>query len=348
VRKWVHALSPAATATSRKTVPTASTFEGPAAASEPQESFAGLEAELAEAEFDVPQHTNATDPLDILEARPSRAAEEDIVRQAADEIRRVLQEGVAERHASAVPVVAPASGSGGFDVVEKVDTSPGRAAVLKGDEASPRAVEGEAPVEAAPSVAPPPAPLPPTPALTDEHEDQLCQVAEDLNAAARLAALRVLRTRLERPRVRALADKLQGELKGPAERAVPAAGALGELRDGQSVPALIEALGGPAALAQTAARALLEIAQQDFGQSRKKWQAWWQTHKKGERVDWLLEGLSHKSPEIRFTSSEELRLVTGEYFGYHFDLPKKEREEARERWATWWRNEGRARLLDRR
>jgi hypothetical protein len=144
--------------------------------------------------------------------------------------------------------------------------------------------------------------------------------------------------------VRALADKLQGELKGAAERAIPAAGALGELRDGQAVPALIEALGGPPALAQTAARALLEIAQQDFGLNRKKWQSWWETHKKGDRVDWLLEGLGHKSAEIRFSSSEELRAVTGEYFGYHFDLPKKEREEARERWQTWWRTEGRARL----
>jgi hypothetical protein len=182
---------------------------------------------------------------------------------------------------------------------------------------------------------------------TDENEDQLCTVADDAESEARLAALRVLRARLGRPRVRALADKLQGDLKGAPERAVLAASALGELRDPQAVPALIDALEGPASIARTAARALVEIAQQDFGQNRKKWLAWWAEHKKTDRVAWLLEGLSHRSAEIRFASSEELRLITGEYFGYHFDLPKREREEARERWQQWWYQSGHARLPDR-
>jgi len=57
-------------------------------------------------------------------------------------------------------------------------------------------------------------------------------------------------------------------------------------------------------------------------------------------MEWLFEGLAHKSPEIRFAASEELRLVTGEYFGYHFDLPRRERDEARERWHAWWRSKG--------
>ena len=75
---------------------------------------------------------------------------------------------------------------------------------------------------------------------------------------------------------------------------------------------------------------------------------WWETKKGNDRVDWLLEGLSHKAPEIRFSASEELRLITGEYFGYHFDLPKREREEAKERWQQWWYQSGHARLPDRR
>ncbi|HTA17673.1 MAG TPA: hypothetical protein VK989_00185, partial [Polyangia bacterium] len=159
---------------------------------------------------------------------------------------------------------------------------------------------------------------------------------------------RLLRARLDHGRVRALADKLRDDLAGPAERAVPAAGALGELRDATAVPALIGALDGPPSLARTAARALVEIAKQDFGQSRKKWLVWWETKKGNDRVDWLLEGLSHKAPEIRFSASEELRLITGEYFGYHFDLPKREREEAKERWQQWWYQSGHARLPDRR
>ncbi|HVX97811.1 MAG TPA: hypothetical protein VHK47_23050 [Polyangia bacterium] len=196
--------------------------------------------------------------------------------------------------------------------------------------AAPRAEAPAPPASDAPSGAPP----------SDDEEDRLCTVADDAESEARLAALRVLRTRLGSPRVRQLADKLRADLWGPSERAVLAASALGELRDAQAVPALIEALGGPPSVSRTAARALLDIAQQDFGQSRKKWQAWWDEHKTTDRVAWLLEGLAHRAPEIRFSSSEELKAITGEYFGYHYDLPKREREEARARWQAWWYQNG--------
>jgi len=99
---------------------------------------------------------------------------------------------------------------------------------------------------------------------------------------------------------------------------------------------------------RTAARALVEIAQQDFGQSRKKWLLWWEAHRKTERAQWLLEGLSQ--PLAR----DPLRVVRGaaphhgEYFGYHFDLPKREREEARERWQAWWYASGNGGPPDRR
>ena len=42
-------------------------------------------------------------------------------------------------------------------------------------------------------------------------------------------------------------------------------------------------------------------------------------------------------------ASEELRAITGEYFGYHFDLPRRERDEALDRWRTWWYDPGRGR-----
>ncbi|HVZ71488.1 MAG TPA: hypothetical protein VHJ20_03860 [Polyangia bacterium] len=385
VRKWVHALSPAAV--ERAKAPPATTLAPEAAGR--AETLGDLEGELAEAEFDVPSHTFATEPLDIIESRPSRAAidgdpkrhEEAVVRQAAEEISKAIALPTAPAGAVAAP--STGAGSGSFVGGEKIDTSPGRATTIPptpSTQSTPSTIDGvpvARPVDAdaltARAVADDAEAEDETDhdeddgydddryedadapawarrnagALTEEQEDQLCAVAEDLAAAARLAALRVLRSRLARPRVRALADKLIAALKSPPEAAIPAAGALGELRDGLAVPALIEALQGPTALAQTAARALLEIAQQDFGQNRKKWQSWWDSHKNAERVDWLLEGLSHKSPEIRFASSEELRLITGEYFGYHFDLPKREREEARERWQSWWRTEGRARLAER-
>jgi hypothetical protein len=176
-------------------------------------------------------------------------------------------------------------------------------------------------------------------------EERLCRVAQDAQAEARLSALRMLRTRLEHPSVRAMRDRLRGELHGPAAAAATAAEALGELRDPAVIPALVEVLTGAPALATAAHQALVAITLQDFGESRRKWSAWWERHQSEERAEWLFEALAHKSPEIRFAAYEELRLITGEYFGYHFDLPKREREEARERWHTWWRQSGRGRGL---
>jgi hypothetical protein len=174
-----------------------------------------------------------------------------------------------------------------------------------------------------------------------EDVERLCRAAEDPDTEARLPALRVLRTQPAHPRVRALAEKLRAGLEGSTETAVQAAEALAELRDAQAPPRLIAMLRAPAPLAEAAQRALVEIARQDFGPSRRRWTAWWDAHGGEDRSDWLFNGLRHKAPEIRFAAAEELRVLTGEYFGYHFDLPKREREEARERWQAWW-NEKRA------
>jgi Type II secretion system (T2SS), protein E, N-terminal domain len=323
VRKWVKALAPAtAAAASAAPVPAGGLHNG--------EDDGGL----AEAEFDVPVNTYTTEPADIIESRASSA-------KAADEVARAL--------------AAPAGASPEVITTDlaKIPLTP-LAPEATATAAEPPTALALAPPAAVAQDGPPPrvvfrtpVALPSLEAMPDDKEEQLCLVAEDAESSARLAALRVLRLRLDRPRVRALGDKLREQLKGPAERAVPAAGALGELRDPLAVPALIEVLEGPPSLVRTAARALVEIAKQDFGQSRKKWLVWWETHKGADRVDWLLEGLSHKAPEIRFSASEELRLITGEYFGYHFDLPKREREEAKERWQQWW-HQSHARLPDRR
>ena len=82
---------------------------------------------------------------------------------------------------------------------------------------------------------------------------------------------------------------------------------------------------------------LVAITLQDFGHSKRKWEAWWKKHKDQDRAEWLFEGLSHSKAEIREAAEVELRGLTGEYFGYHFDLPRQEREKARGRWQESWR-----------
>jgi len=105
--------------------------------------------------------------------------------------------------------------------------------------------------------------------------------------------------------------------------------------DKAEVPALIARLEAGTDVAASQA-ALVAITKQDFGAKPKRWAAWWKEHEADDRMDWLFDGLSHKTTEIRAAAEQELRALTGEYFGYAFDLPKRERETARSRWQAWW------------
>jgi hypothetical protein len=105
------------------------------------------------------------------------------------------------------------------------------------------------------------------------------------------------------------------------------------------VPALIVRLerGGDVKAAHAA---LVAITKQDFGTKPKRWASWWEKHQHEDRIDWVFEGLSHKDAEIRAAAEQELRALTGEYFGYAFDLPREAREAARIRWQASWKEKG--------
>jgi hypothetical protein len=94
-----------------------------------------------------------------------------------------------------------------------------------------------------------------------------------------------------------------------------------------------------------ARKALVALTAQDFGPSEKKWRKWYDIARRRHRIEWLIEGLVHKEDAIRETAIGDLRRLTGEYFGYHHDLPRKERDAAAERWASWWREVGMRRFL---
>jgi hypothetical protein len=106
--------------------------------------------------------------------------------------------------------------------------------------------------------------------------------------------------------------------------------------DPREFAALVARLKVPGPEAAGAEKALEALTKQDLGGKPRRWEAWWKKHKDEERVEWLFAGLSHKTIEIRASAEEELRALTGQYFGYHFDLPKLEREQARVRWQAWW------------
>jgi hypothetical protein len=160
------------------------------------------------------------------------------------------------------------------------------------------------------------------------------------DANARRTALRRLSRRAHDPRVIAFRHTLEKKAaQGEATSAVGALHALAELRDKNAVPAIAEILeAANADLASAAHDALVALCCEDAGVKAKRWLEWWAKMGGLSRGEWLLEALAHRNPELRLLASTELYEISGEYFGYHYDLPERDREEARQRWIAWWQS----------
>ncbi len=124
-----------------------------------------------------------------------------------------------------------------------------------------------------------------------------------------------------------------------------AAAAITELGDTESVSDLMGAIERGDRAAEHARRALATLTAQDFGTSERKWRKWYDTARNRHRIEWLIDGLGHKEEAIREAAINDLRRLTGEYFGYHHDLPRRDRDAAAHRWAEWWRDAGARRFV---
>jgi hypothetical protein len=131
------------------------------------------------------------------------------------------------------------------------------------------------------------------------------------------------------------------------ETVAAAADAIVQLGDVDAVEELIGALDRGDRGGEHVRKALVALTAQDYALSERKWRKWWDGNKRRHRVQWLIEGLGHKDDTIRELAINTLRRLTGEYFGYHHDLPKREREAAAERWHSWWRETGLRRFVNR-
>jgi len=164
----------------------------------------------------------------------------------------------------------------------------------------------------------------------------------DEDDAVRAAAVDVLRThqRFEEfgEACRSIRAAL-GDSRAAARKA--AALALGELRDAESVPTLVSTLDDrEAAVVEATHKALTVITRQDFGAMAAPWVSWWARAGQRHRVEWLIDALLHPEPGVRHEASEELKKLTGQYFGYYFNLPKRDRERAHQRYVDWWKGDG--------
>ncbi len=128
------------------------------------------------------------------------------------------------------------------------------------------------------------------------------------------------------------------------ERVAAAAAAVAELADVAALPDLIDVVGRDSRRAEHARRALIALTKQDLGTSERKWRKWFDEHRKAHRIEWLIAGLVHKETPIRQSAADDLRKLTGEHFGYHHDLPRRDRDLSQQRWQQWWRETGRRRF----
>lgn len=163
----------------------------------------------------------------------------------------------------------------------------------------------------------------------------------DVDLGVRRAAATALGRFPPSPEMQALMESLRRTLAAPdVGRQRLAVEALGELRDAASLPRLMELLSKRDELMIIAVRrALITIAKQDFGTSRWRWRGWWEENRHRSRIDWLLEGLNHSDAAVRQSASDELGAITSEVFGYHVALPRPAREEARQRWLKWYKQQ---------
>jgi HEAT repeat protein len=161
----------------------------------------------------------------------------------------------------------------------------------------------------------------------------------------RSLALEVLRSYAALPQydvvVRAISDLTERPGKDPRRKRL-AVEALGELRDGRTLRALIARLSDRDEQVVLAAhRALVTLTGQDFGSMIRRWETWAEGWGRAHRVEWLTESLLHQDEGVRTLAGEELKLLTQQYFGYHPALPKRDRELAQRKYREWWELEGR-------
>jgi hypothetical protein len=129
------------------------------------------------------------------------------------------------------------------------------------------------------------------------------------------------------------------------ERVAASSQAIAELADVAAIPDLIDVVGRESKRADLARRALVSLTRSDFGTSERKWRKWWEEHKERHRIEWLIDALGQKDVALRGAAAEDLRRLTGEFFGFDPGHGRREREDAHKRWAQWWNQTGRKRFV---
>jgi hypothetical protein len=168
------------------------------------------------------------------------------------------------------------------------------------------------------------------------HPEALHAIAErlfDEDREVRQLATGLLEGYRDHPEFPTVVQEIRYSLtRGDASHRVGAAEALVRLEDRGALPLLIDGLEDESDAVATACAAALErMVFQTFGRDKKRWQKWFRRHGADKRGDWLLEGVAHKSFQIRSLAAEAISELPGA--GLDFDPLGGRREQKRVRQA---------------
>ena len=166
----------------------------------------------------------------------------------------------------------------------------------------------------------------------------LARQVADREPLVRKMALRTLRLFRETDLMRAVRRDLLQQLEiSDVRKRVDVCRILGGTGDPAAVPVLIGMLEDEEPkIAAAAHGALVSLVKQDFRLDARRWTSWWKENRWRPRVEWVFDGLVHRSAEVRTSCAMELEELMGHCFGYEVHLPKKDRDRIRKRCQEWW------------
>ena len=182
-------------------------------------------------------------------------------------------------------------------------------------------------------------------AIVPEIVPRLIRRLHDEEDRISMLSIRTLRGYKDDPAFEQVHDHLQYRLASPSiDARRHAAGFIGMFRDELAVPSLISVFDKKEKLLYEAARKALEdVTKQSFGTSARKWASWWHAHRDEPRMQWLIDGLDARDRKIRESSLAELEAVANTTMGFEVDAPKRQREDAKKRWQSWFKRNPTAR-----
>jgi len=162
----------------------------------------------------------------------------------------------------------------------------------------------------------------------------LAERVYDADPLVAAAARGVLTAARRQPELTPILEALRRALVASPAWAVQTAQILGQLKDVESIPPLIQLLdGGGVEAAAAAADALAQITLCRLGESARSWLAWWKEKRALPRWRWLLDALEDPDRDLRIAAAEELRLAAPPPVPYLADAPPAERARAAKAWA---------------